>query len=560
MKLTDIPRYATAVQSLASKTETTIKINWSSNATIDYLWYSINNGSSWAGINVTDGSSGSYTISNLSPNTAYQVKTRLRRKDSQLTTDSSALSVTTYNYPYCNSMPNFTIGDKLTLGFYNPLGRSVTFYIISNGTQIANNWTISGTSYSGVDAASSQSQLYATIPNDQSATYQVKCVYGSSTITKTGGKVSINKTACAPSISSLTYRDTNETITGITNNNQKIVQNQSIVLYTATGLAVKNSASISSCSVRVNNRNYALSVRVNNRNYALSVSGSTATGGNAVIDSSSNVIATVTLTDSRGLTATKSVTVTMLAWSAPTALISMHRQSNYYSATDLTVDAQFSSVDGKNTIEIKYRYKKLGTSSWSAYQTIQDNVQTTFTADNEFEWNVQVVLTDRFGGTKTYNLILQIGMPLIYFDSTKQSVGFNCFPSGEKSVEFSGMDLFYHAGDTATFNSMIVGGVMSNAKTEILFSIFLPKFMNGVAPTVTAMKLNIRHSDGGYCLSSGYIDGGYDVLNDANITVTFSRPSPNCITFKLKDTTEYNGTNNTPVGVQIATLSLSFAA
>ena len=47
MTLTKIPRYATAVQSLASRTETAITMNWSSDSTIDYIWYSTNNGSSW---------------------------------------------------------------------------------------------------------------------------------------------------------------------------------------------------------------------------------------------------------------------------------------------------------------------------------------------------------------------------------------------------------------------------------------------------------------------------------------------------------------------------------
>ena len=69
LKLTDIPRYATSVQSLNSKTINAITMKWSSDSTIDYIWYSKDNGSTWAGINVADGTSGSYTISGLSPNT-----------------------------------------------------------------------------------------------------------------------------------------------------------------------------------------------------------------------------------------------------------------------------------------------------------------------------------------------------------------------------------------------------------------------------------------------------------------------------------------------------------
>lgn len=94
-----IDRKATSNQSLNSKTETTIKMNWSSDSTIDYIWYSKDNGSNWTGVDVTDGKSGTYTITGLSANTSYNIKTRVRRKDSQLTTDSSALAVKTFSYP-----------------------------------------------------------------------------------------------------------------------------------------------------------------------------------------------------------------------------------------------------------------------------------------------------------------------------------------------------------------------------------------------------------------------------------------------------------------------------
>lgn len=96
VKPATIPRYATSNQSLGSKTSSSITMNWSSDSIIDYIWYSTNNGSNWSGIDVTDGTGGSYTISGLAANTTYNIKTRVRRKDSQLTTDSSALSVTTY--------------------------------------------------------------------------------------------------------------------------------------------------------------------------------------------------------------------------------------------------------------------------------------------------------------------------------------------------------------------------------------------------------------------------------------------------------------------------------
>lgn len=428
--LTKIPRYPTVSQSLNSKTETSITMNYSSDSTCDYLWYSTDGGTSWTGINITDGTSGTYTISGLTAGTTYSIKTRLRRKDSQLTTDSSALSVATYAYPYANSMPNFTIGDKLTLGIYNPLGRTVTVNILgADNSQISND-TTTGTSITGYAGTTVVDNLYASIPSAKSGTYKVKVTYGSQVSTKTGGTYTVNTSVCAPTIGSLTYADVNSTVVAITGDAQNIVQQQSSVRYTASGLVANNSATIS--SVRV---------AVNGNTYDLTVSGSSATGGNATIDSASDVTATATITDSRGLTATKSVDVNMLAWSLPTAIITMQRQSNYYSNTDINIDANYSSVDSHNTIAIKLRYKKTTDSSYSGWVAFSDNVSQTISLDNEYEWDVQVNVTDRFNGSTTYNLTLSRGLPIIYFDRILSSVGINCFPKDALSLEVNGFNI-----------------------------------------------------------------------------------------------------------------------
>ena len=427
--LDKIPRYATANQSLSSKTETSIVMNWSSDSIVDYIWYSTNNGSSWTGINVSDGKSGSYTISGLSANTTYNIKTRVRRKDSQLTTDSSALSVTTYSYPYANSMPNFTIGNTLTLGIFNPLKRSITVNILgADGSQISND-TTTGTSISGYAGSGVVSKFYQSIPNAKSGTYKVKVTYGSNVTTKTGGTYTINTTACTPTIGTVSYQDINSTVTAITGNNQNIVQNQSTVRYSASTLTVKNYATISSCKVSVNNNTYNLTV-----------SGTSASGGNATINSTSNVTATFTLTDSRGLTATKNISVNILEWSLPTALIILQRQNNFYSETNINVNADYSYINGNNTITIKTRYKKLTDTTYSSYVNLQDNVTSVLTLDNNYAWDVQVLLTDKFGST-TYNLSISRGMPIIFYDRILSSTGFNCFPKDANSVENNGFNI-----------------------------------------------------------------------------------------------------------------------
>lgn len=433
VSLPTIPQYATANISLGSRTETSLTVNWSTDQTIDYLWYSTNGGTNYTALGSVNATSGSFTITGLTANTSYSVMIKVRNKQSQLQSESGASTFTTYSYPYANSMPSFTIGNKVTLGFFNPLGRSFTFYLILNGTQIANSWTISGTSYSGIDGSSTLTQLYNCIPNNKSATYQIKCVYSGNTVTKTGGTASVNESANKPSVSSFTYADTNSTTANITQNTAKIVQGLSKVTYYATGLSAKNGASISSAKVAI------MGQTIN-----LSVSGSSASGGGgstSIVNSGTAVNAELTVTDSRGITQTVSTQLDMVAYSNPTAIITLERHNNYYSETDLKVDADYVTI-GTNAVTITYKAKVKGTSSWTATGSLSDNVTSVITLDNTYAWDVQVAVSDSFGGSTTYNRSVQRGMPIVYFDRLKESVGINCFPANDHSLEVNGTDVW----------------------------------------------------------------------------------------------------------------------
>lgn len=470
VSLPTIPRYATANISLGSRTETSLTVNWSTDQTIDYLWYSTNGGSSYTALGSVNATSGSFTITGLTANTSYSVKIKVRNKQSQLQSESGASTFTTYSYPYANSMPSFTIGNKVTLGFFNPLGRSFTFYVILNGTQISNSWTISGTSYSGIDGSSTLTQLYNCIPNNKSATYQIKCVYSGNTITKTGGTASVNETTTKPIIGSLTYADTNNTTASITQNTAKIVQGLSKVTYYASQLSARAGASLSSAKVTVMGQDINLTL-----------SGSSATGGGgstSIVNSATPVNATMTLTDSRGVSDTVDIELDMVAYSNPTAIITLDRHNNYYSETDIKADANYLSI-GTNAVTITYKAKKKGTSSWTVTGSLSDNVTSVITLDNTYAWDVQVAVSDSFGGSTTYNRSVQRGMPIVYFDRLKESVGINCFPQNDQSLEVNGVkaqSLFAIRGDeqipaNADLNNYTTAGVYycsSSANTQSL--------------------------------------------------------------------------------------------
>ena len=61
--------------------------------------------------------------------------------------------------------------------------------------------------------------------------------------------------------------------------------------------------------------------------------------------------------------------------------------------------------------------------------------------DNSYAWTVAITLTDSLGATASYSAYISRGMPIIYFDRLKSSVGINCFPQNEKSLEINGEPL-----------------------------------------------------------------------------------------------------------------------
>ena len=428
--LTKIPRTALVTQTLADRTETSLTINWSTNEVIDRLWYSSDNGSTWTQETITEGRVGSYVIENLTVGTEYNIKTKVRRKSNQLVSESSTMVASTYRYPYAELMPDFTIGVPLLLTIANPLNHTITVELIDSNNNSVKSQEATGSIVLGFNDTDTQNALYQSIPNSKRGQYKIRVTYNSHVSTNTGGYYEVDESQCSPSFGTVSYRDINQTVVAITQDDQKIVQNHSIVRYGITGMSAQKYASISSCSVLVNGNNYNLTI-----------TGASANGGDAAISSGVDTWAKFSLTDSRGITATTWEKITILKYKAPTAIITLKRQSNFYTDTDLKVNANYASINGHNAITITYRARKSGSSQYTVSGTVQDNVQSVIQLDNEYAWEVEVTLTDSLGGTKTYtgsDLWVQKGTPLFFIDRKKYSIGLNCFPKGENTLELNG--------------------------------------------------------------------------------------------------------------------------
>ena len=224
--------------------------------------------------------------------------------------------------------------------------------------------------------------------------------------------------------SNITYADTNTTTSAITTNNQHIVQNQSNLKVTYTSATAKNSATI--------------------KEYTFTLNGvtktSTSAGGTidfGKINSSNNLTLTVTVKDSRGNTTTATKTITMLAHNNPNAIVTLNRLNNYEDETYLTVDGSISSVNSKNVMTIKYRYKLSG-GSYGSFVTINDNVKQTLSLDKNNSYIFNVVVTDSFGTKYDKEHTLGKGVFPLFIDTVKNSVGINALPRTNNVLEIAG--------------------------------------------------------------------------------------------------------------------------
>jgi hypothetical protein len=287
------------------------------------------------------------------------------------------------------------------------------------------------------------SSLYAQMPNSNEmtgeievTTYSGSAVIGTSSCTIIAHVVNSNPTF------NVEYEDSNSNTVAITGDNQYIIRNNSTLK-----ISVNNAQALNSATLKT------ITAVINGNAYTGTLNGSTGTINVGVVNISSDAKTTVKLTDSRGNEGVSDITVLVYDWTLPSAIIKLNRKSNYYSESILNVNANYSSIGDRNSVTIKYRTKKVANSTFSTYTTIQNNADANFTADNEYEWNVQVEVSDLIGKT-TYNLILPKGIPIAYFDIKKYSFGVNCFPKHDNSFEvngvcFSGNVLYNSASGTA---------------------------------------------------------------------------------------------------------------
>lgn len=454
INLDSIDRTAPTVSfSTSNVTASGFKISATSSATSDIWQYSTNGGSSWTQFSTTAGTSVSVTLSSLSPNTSYSVKVRARKKSNQVYGTSSAITVTTLGGSALNSVSaitadNSTVSISLNVTVYNA---SYTHTLtLKNGSTTY--LTISGLSWSAGTAtrtitltSTQRTNLLSYMASVKSftGTFSLATMSGSTQIgTASTATATVQTTAAnsAPTFSDFTYKDSYSTTTAITGNDQYFIQGYSKLQVTPGTATAKNGASISNYTATCNG------VSVSN------TTGAAITVG--AVSKSGTVAVVVTVTDSRGYTASVTKNITVVAYSSPkVSSISLRRTNDIETEMQLIFNGSFSpitiaSVNKNSLLYVRYRYKLTSASSYGSYTSILSAVTvsgTSFSYSNlelcdlpsgsSYDFHLQIC--DKLSTAAALDLyfIVPQGTPLVAL--RKQKVGINT-PSPTAALDVVG--------------------------------------------------------------------------------------------------------------------------
>lgn len=431
-------------------------------------------------------------------------------------------------YATITSAPNFTDEQSPTITYQNSAGNQVTSLQAcisltgSNDDIPYRDISKTGTSYTfNFNNDEIYTLLNATSGKSRTVYFYIKTVLSGNTF-YSNYAVTFSVVNGNPTITSISYRDTNSSITSITGNNQWIVRNKSTLRITLSGLSALKGATLSSATVNINGNIQSFS----------GISGSTMASAilnYGTLNVSSNINAEITLTDSRGFKSTYTKAITVLDYESPYSTITLARKNNFYTATDLTVNCSYSSLNGTNAITIQYQSKKVTDANYGSLTTISNNTETTIQLDNAYQWNVRVITTDSLGTLVSYVLFVDKGIPLVFFDKNKNSVGINCFPKNNESIEVNGV---------------VLSGVVLCTNTQQTANVNL----SDNASNYSFIEIYFKDNDG--VVSSVKVDSP----NGKTAFLSIQYPYQNGVTYIKSCQVTISGTSITPINYSSMTI------
>lgn len=322
-------------------------------------------------------------------------------------------------------------------------------------------WT-SVTTGAGTSYTWTVPDLASKIPNATSGTVTLRCITknGSASVgTKTVTFTAKVPASVKPTISAVTLA---ETTAGIAAQFGAYVQGKSKVKATITAAGAKGS-SIKAYSSTLQGRTY-----------------SGASWTSQALTSSGSLSIVTKVTDSRGRTASKTTTLSVVAYTPPKiSRFTVHREGADGPQEDgeymgLAWAYTVASVGGKNTAAMKVEYKRTTATSWEAAPLVTgtataaagSKVVTSPTFSTDYQYDVRLTVSDWFGASQTYTAVLPSGA--VIMDIRADGEGLAFFKTSERDgVEFgapiAGQELTTQtqAGQYRTFDGFLVqwGGV-----------------------------------------------------------------------------------------------------
>ena len=452
--LTNIDRTAPTVScSVSGITASGFKITANSSATADIWQYSLNSGSSWTQFSTTAGTSASITLSSLSANTTYSVKTRARKKSNQVYGTSGTVSAKTLGGAILNSCSTVTadaatVSLTLNATVYNA---SYSNYVtIKNGSTVyvsfaARTWSAGTANRTITLSQTERADLLDAMASLKSFTATIELVTkdGSTQVGNTSTcTCTIQTTAAnsAPTMTAFTYKDSRSGTSAVTGNDQLFIQTYSYLSVTPGTATARNGASIVKYAATCNGKTVS-----NTTGAALSLNG---------IEKSGTLDVVVTATDSRGYTVSNTQQITVIPYAKPkVSEISLRRTNDIEAEMQLIFKGSISpiTVSGtqKNSLKyVQYRYKLTSESSYGSYTSILSSVTqngTSFSFSNlelcsldaNSSYDFHVYIRDQLNTLSSVSLYFTVpqGTPLVAL--RKQKVGINT-PNPEAALHVVG--------------------------------------------------------------------------------------------------------------------------
>lgn len=282
-----------------------------------------------------------------------------------------------------------------------------------------------GTSYSWTTP-----DLASKIPNATSGTVTIRCITknsGTTIGTKTITMTLKVPTSVVPTISAVAV---SEATSGLAAQFGTYIKNKSKIKATITAAGAKGST-IKTYSTTFNGKTYT---------------GSSWTSG--VLSASGSLSLVTTVTDSRGRTAKKTTTITVLDYSQPVIfLLDAYRVDSSGAANPdgeyIAVQYKYgvTSLGGKNTASMAIEYKRSTETEWaqlltgSALSADTTALPQSPTFSTDYQYDVRLTLSDYFGAANPFTTVLPSGA--VIMDIMADGTGMAFFKTAEREgVEF----------------------------------------------------------------------------------------------------------------------------